>query len=114
MFDDASSLLSCAPFELITNTIRLIGFCEPGEAATLTPAADATKKIISAKARDRRYFVSLCLQFIELAMQTNAESRLRRSYLPYAAISLAALIYNGDISSVSTYELDGLNLFVLE
>jgi len=109
VFEDASCLLSCAPFELITNAIRLIGFNDAGDVTAPLSAADSIRMTTSMK--DRRYFVTYCLQFVQLAMKSSAESSLRRSFLPYAATCMASLIRDGEFTSVSTYELDALNIF---
>lgn len=109
VFEDASCLLSCAPFELITNAIRLTGFNDAGDVTAPLSAADSIHLTTSIK--DRRYFVTYCLQFVQLAMKSSAESSLRRSFLPYAATCMASLIRDGEFTSVSTYELDALNIF---
>ena len=100
VFEDAPSLLSCAPFELITNAICLIGFCDTGDATAFVPSADAIQMTTSVK--DKRYFVDFCLRFVELAMQNSKVSSIRQSFLPYAATCLAALIRDGEMLSRST------------
>ncbi len=99
VFDDASSLFSCAPFELISNVIFCTGFLETTDATSLPTA------------KDRRWFVAFCLQFIKFAMQDVTESSLRRTYLPFVAACLASLIIGEGVRSVTTYEFDGLQLF---
>jgi len=104
VFEDASSILSGAPFELITSVIQYAGFSDISDSNTITMQMSSIK--------DRRWFVSFCLRFMELAMNDNADSSIRRTYLPLAATCLASLISDGRITSnVSTFELDGLTRF---
>ena len=47
-------------------------------------------------------------------MEDTAESKIRRTFLPFAATCLASLISDGGITStVSTFELDGLTQFAI-
>lgn len=105
VFENTASIFSGAPFELI---VSLMQFC------TFTGSALETTTAISARnaARDRNWFVSFCLNFIEIAMSDSAISNIRRSFLPFVGTCLSALISDGRIIfSVSTFELDSLARF---
>ena len=107
VFDDASAILSCAPFELISSVVQYAGFSD--DAAALTNTANSMQ---IGSIKDRRWFVSLVLQYIELGMNDTSESSARRTYLPFAATCLATLISDGGISlNVSSFELDSLTRF---
>ncbi|KAL7540736.1 hypothetical protein ACHAXR_010737, partial [Thalassiosira sp. AJA248-18] len=109
VFEDASSLLSCAPFELITSVIHYAGFSDTDEAAALANSVQVSHSV-----KDRRWFISFCLRFVELAMGDTQESNIRRTFLPFAATCLASLISDGGLTpNVSTFELDGLARFAV-
>lgn len=104
IFDDTSTILSSAPFELITAIIEHVGFT--GTVGMI----DDVVKIDSP--RDLSYFLSLCLRFIESSMIDAPESHIQRSFFPFVSTCLAALIGDGGIATnTSTYELDGLTRF---
>ena len=109
MFDDASTILSCAPFELIASVVQYAGFSDTSDVM-----GNTTSSMRMGPTKDRRWFVSLCLRFIELSMNDDVESTARRTYLPFVATCLATLISEGEITSnVSTFELDGLTRFAI-
>ncbi|KAL7471935.1 hypothetical protein ACHAXS_012259 [Conticribra weissflogii] len=105
VFENTTSIFSGAPFELVTSMMQFCTFS--GSTTEINPS-------ISAKnfARDRKWFVSFCLHFIEIAMSDTANSNIRRTFLPFVGTCLSALISDGRvISSVSTFELDSLSRF---
>jgi hypothetical protein len=67
VFEDVYSLHSCAPFELITNAIRLIGFYDACD-ATAPLSAVYSIHMGTSSVKDRSYFVTYCLQFVQLDM----------------------------------------------
>ena len=79
-FDDASLIFSAAPFELVAAVIRHAGFSDVAGGGSGEVAALATR---TGPVRDRRYLVSFCLWFVELAIAEDApDSCIRRSFLP--------------------------------
>ena len=104
IFDDTATILSSAPFELITAIIDHVGF---------SVVVDSSTDVVGTESmRDPSYFLSICLRFIESAMIDSPESHIQRSFFPFVSMCLASLLSNGVVAtSISTYELDGLTRF---
>ena len=105
IFDDTSTILSSAPFELITAIIEHVGFSG-------VAGGSNTDVVGTDSPRDLSYFLSFCLRFFETSMIDAPESHIQRSFFPFVSMCLAALLGNGGIAaSTSTYELDALTRF---
>jgi hypothetical protein len=106
-FDKPSSIISGACFELIA---ALVNFTE---ASIDSSTSMGLPDISIALNRDRKWFVSFCLKFMESClMGSSSESIIQRSYLPYAATCLACLLSDGNIvENASMFELDSLTRF---
>ena len=108
---DGKSIVSCAPFELMSTVIQHTGFYETGEAALAAPSSSIQA---ARNGKDRSWFISFCLRFIELSMEDTTESKIRRTFLPFAATSLASLISDGGITpNITSIDLDGLTRFAV-
>ena len=104
IFEDTSTILSSAPFELITAIIERVGF-----SGTVGSSDDNAN---TDSPRDLNYFLSFCLRFFETSMVDAPESHIQRSLFPFVSMCLAAIIGDGGfVTSSSTYELDGLTRF---
>ena len=104
IFDDTSTILSGAPFELVTSILEHVGFSAAAKSKPDTIGAESP--------RDINYFLSWCLRFFESSMIDAPESHIQRSFLPFASALLASLLSNVSVTMhTSTYELDGLTRF---
>lgn len=106
-FDKPSSIISGACFELIAALVKFT------EASIDSSTSMGLPDISIALNRDRKWFVSFCLKFMESClMGSSSESMIQRSYLPYAATCLACLLSDGNIvENASMFELDSLTRF---
>jgi hypothetical protein len=104
VFEDPSSILSAASFELITTVIQFTDI-SGSDGASLVIGDTFFKK-------DQRGLLLFCLKFVEVAMDGTPRSLVQRAFLPFVATCLSALISNGAITpSASTYEMDNLTRF---
>ena len=104
-----ASILSGTCFELVT---ALIQFAEVPTNTTFSMAIFDVSNT-PPENRDRRWLISVCLQFVESSLVKNtAESAIQRSYHPFVATCLASLISDGNIvQNTSSFELDNLKKF---
>ena len=109
VFEKPASILSGTCFELVTALMQFAEIPTNTTLSTVFPDVSNTPP----ENRDRRWLISVCLQFIENSLvEDKAESVIQRSFHPFVATCLASLISDGNIvQNTSTFELDNLMKF---